>query len=145
VQRLRIIAAIVYTLLIIVGSLLPPAPEGQDGWDTGLTPEMWNWLHVPAYLILFVLVASATRLDCRPKLSGLLLSAACVALGALLEASQAAVPGRMGSLSDLLLNALGVGLGTLLVLGRGQCAVCSFVTRGLGCPPQDADKNSKDQ
>ena len=128
-----------YAAALVVFSVLPSSGEGQGGWDTALSPKVQNALHVPAYTVLVIVTAAAWGAN-RSRLWRLVAVAlGSVALGAALEGVQAMVPGRMGSLSDGLLNVAGVALGVVMLLGRRQCPMCNLVTRGLGCPPVEKE------
>lgn len=137
------VLSVAYAAALVVVSVLPSSGPGQGGWDTALSPKTQNILHVPAYTVLMIVTAAAWDASrSRPwRLVAVALGA--IALGAALEGVQAMVPGRMGSLSDALLNAAGVGLGAVMLLGRRTCLVCNLVTRGLGCPPVAEETNKK--
>jgi len=81
------------------------------GWDRAITPTLQNLLHVPAYAVLAALALLGASAGHEPGTKRKLwIALACCAYGALLECAQAAVPGRVGSLSDALLNAAGVAV-----------------------------------
>ena len=72
---------------------------------------------MPAYGVLVWLIARAAGLS---RLWHLALAAvASAAFGGLLECAQAAIPGRFGSLEDVLLNALGAAAAVPVLLGLG--------------------------
>lgn len=115
---LRKVVTVLYVAALAVLSLLPPAEPGdKSGWDAALSPEMQNALHVPAYTVLFLLVIAWVTAH---RWSMILLAAtsgACVAYGLILEWLQAvAIPGRIGSLGDTLLNVAGVVVGVIAAL-----------------------------
>jgi len=113
------ILAASYTAVLTAVSLVPSGSSAGplEGWDTRLNPDLQNVLHVPAFGLMVFLLARAMD---RGRLWQLGLAAvACVAFGALLEWGQAVVPGRFGSLGDVLLNAVGVVLGTAIRLAQG--------------------------
>ena len=108
------VLAVLYALAIVTVTLLP---SGGDtlvaGWDTRITPGVQNALHLPAYIVLVVLLMAAFgRGARRPWLALTLVTAGCMAFGVGSEWLQAAfVPGRYGSLTDALSNAAGCLLG----------------------------------
>lgn len=138
-RRWAKIVAVVYAAGLVTASVLPPAAEGEGGWDTVVSPDVQNALHVPAYAALVILSAAALSANRSRAVRFVAVALGCVALGAALEWVQAYIPGRFGSLTDGLMNVAGVALGVLMLLMRRRCAVCSLVTRGLGCPPPSED------
>jgi len=104
-----------YALLLVAVSLLPSGIGPLSGWDAAVGPALQNLLHVPAYGLLVGLTAGVAGLS---RLRHLALAAACcAAFGGLLECAQAAIPGRLGSLDDVLLNAVGSAAGAGAVFG----------------------------
>jgi len=101
-----------YAALLAFGSLWPagmPSVADPLAW---MRPTWQNVLHVPAYAGLVVLLAAAWPLDARRRAAGLAArAAACVVFGTAMELAQAVIPGRTGSLTDALLNVVGVALG----------------------------------
>ena len=94
---------------LAVLSLLPSQSGPLDGWDSSIEPSVQNLLHVPAYVVLTGLVLlSAGSGQFVAKRAPLLLAGTCVVFGALLEGVQTIIPGRSASLSDGVLNVLGV-------------------------------------
>lgn len=125
-RTLRALTAL-YAALLAIGSLLPSGSGRLGDWDRAIAPSLQNLLHVPAYAVLVILAALAWRWPHRARLAAVSVTAlACVAFGALLEWGQSAVPGRTGSVSDALMNTVGVVAGIPLVLmlrkpaGRGK-------------------------
>lgn len=100
------LATAAYAGLLMVVSLLPSQTGPLDGWDSSIEPSVQNLLHVPAYMVLTVLVLLAGRPTNARAL--LLLAGGCVFFGLALEGLQYLVPGRSASLSDGVLNVLGV-------------------------------------
>ena len=113
--------ALVYTTALAVVSLLPSGSAAPGGWDGVISPGLQNLLHVPAYagLAILWLWAVPGRAGAR---AAWLAAALCAAYGAGLEFVQAFVPGRTGSILDVLLNAAGsaAGLLVMLVIPGGQ-------------------------
>ena len=114
------IATGAYVLLLTTVSVLPSGDDAPGGWDRHLAPRTQNILHVPAYTVLAVLATSCVWLVARPALAGAAWTAVgCSVFGGLLEWAQTAVPGRMGSVADALLNLAGAAVG-LLILAVGR-------------------------
>jgi len=110
-------AALAYASALAIASLLPSGTGSLRGWDSAISPGIQNLLHVPAYAVLFVLASLAAASAGRRGLRTLIwVGLACCAFGAALEAAQAAIPGRMGSPLDALLNVAGVAGGALATL-----------------------------
>lgn len=106
-----------YAGVLTVVSLLPSGTGILGGWDRALTPTVQNLLHLPAYCVLFLLGMLCLRNSTRAGFVVMLIVAsASGAFGGILECAQAFVPGRMGSILDVLLNFTGVGLGLLAVI-----------------------------
>lgn len=103
-----------YTIALALVSLLPSGPHAPGGWDKFLSPSLQNFLHLPAYTVLTILVfaSSAPRYPRRSIVTAALL-AVCILLGVLLECLQAYIPGRFASATDMLTNAAGVVVGLI--------------------------------
>jgi len=108
--------AVVYACALGAASLLPSGSHVLGRWDAAISTTTQNLLHVPAYAGLVVLVAIATGLSRTVRPWRLLaIAGVCLGYGLLLEVAQAAIPGRVGSATDALLNAVGVAAGVALV------------------------------
>ncbi len=106
-----------YILLLAVVSLLPSGTGVLGGWDTTISPGLQNLLHIPAYAVLVILVVLALRPSFKTGLTGMAwVSLGCCVFGVVLEFAQAVIPGRTGSLTDVLLNAAGVVIGCLTAI-----------------------------
>jgi VanZ family protein len=106
--------AILYAGLLAVGSALPSGTGPLKGWDASLSPGVQNLLHFPAYALLaaLVLLAVGKPAGAAPILPIMAAALSCVAYGALLEGLQAAgIPGRTGSVSDVIWDTAGVATG----------------------------------
>ena len=114
-------ATVLYVLLLTVVSLLPSGAAAPGGWDSSVSPTVQNLLHVPAFAVLFWLLTAVWRAMSKGWPTAITVSALISLLyGAALEFAQTAIPGRTGSLDDVLLNTVGVaGAASLAwVLGR---------------------------
>jgi hypothetical protein len=119
VVPLSLVAAL-YWASSLPGIPLPddPALYGVFHW---LSPTVQNALHVPAYAGLTLTWRWALRAWLRN--SSACAIAACVialACGVLDEWNQSFVPGRFASLTDLVLNGMGVALGIWLAAWIGK-------------------------
>lgn len=107
----------VYAGVLAVVSLLPSGTGVLGGWDRAIAPTVQNVLHVPAYCVLFLLGILCLRNSTRTGFVVILIVVlACGAFGVGLEFAQAFIPGRMGSILDVLLNFAGVGMGLFAVI-----------------------------
>ena len=103
-----------YASLLTVVSLLPSGAGTLGGWDTAISPGLQNLLHVPAYAVLAILATLALLPSFKTGLASMAwVSLGCCVFGLVLEIAQAVIPGRTGSLTDVLLNAAGVVIGCL--------------------------------
>jgi VanZ family protein len=98
-------------ILIMAGSLVPVAeiPEQEKTVWEKVMSEIFNLMHVPMYGVLTLV--SLHYFDCirfsRP--AGAAVSAViAMSVGILNEILQIFVPGRYGSLTDIVLNAFGI-------------------------------------
>lgn len=118
-----------YVGVLAVVSLLPSGTGVLGGWDRSIAPTIQNVLHVPAYCVLFLLGMLCLRNSTRAGFVVILtVVLACGAFGAGLEFAQAFIPGRMGSVVDVLLNFAGVGLGLLAVILHRRAARASTIS-----------------
>jgi hypothetical protein len=97
-------------------SSLPGVPSPDDSALYGvflwLPPTLQNALHVPAYATLALAWRWALRAWLRtPNACALAACAIALACGLLDEWNQSFVPGRVASLTDVVLNGVGVALG----------------------------------
>lgn len=115
---------VAYAALLVLASLLPSRPDRAGSWDAALPPDLQNAAHVPAYglMVVLVLVAWSGSRNVN-RVVVVIIGTACAALGALLECAQAVVPGRTGSLTDMLLNAAGVLAGAIVYLALAARSV----------------------
>jgi len=113
---MRVLAG-AYAAALAAVSLLPSGAEAFGGWDRRIAPTVQNAVHVPAYAVLVILAASALLPAGAVRGRSLArVAIACCLFGLALEAAQATIPGRRGSLLDVMLNVAGVAAGTLAVL-----------------------------
>ena len=110
-------AAIVYTALLTLTSLLPSGTGPLKGWDASVSPDLQDALHLPAYggLVVLWVLAWSTRFRAGTA-AVLLITLLCIAFGAAMETAQYFIPGRTCSLNDGLVNTLGTTLGCIGVI-----------------------------
>jgi VanZ family protein len=101
-----------YTALLAVASLIPSGAHSSGVWYTYVTPTTLDVLHAPAYAVLagLVLLTVGRRWTVRPR-TVLLVVAACLVFGLILEWLQQHVPGRSASTADIVANTVGVIFG----------------------------------
>ncbi len=108
------LAAGAYALTLALVSLLPSGDSAPAQWDKAISPTTQNVMHVPAYAVLAILMCGLVGRGIITRVLPAFL--ACGAYGGILECAQAAIPGRMGSFSDALLNVVGAAAGCLAML-----------------------------
>lgn len=105
-----------YLALMLVTSVIPMAADSPTpDFLLKLDPGIQNLLHIPMFALLIWVLFAAYDLSFSGQLlvPSLVVTAAAIGYGILLEAVQMFVPGRYASLDDMLFNALGVGIGLL--------------------------------
>jgi len=107
-EQLLWMFTLAYVVFLTVVTLTPVKEDG-GGWLDVISPEMQNFLHVPAYSVLMILVTLAMVPTMRSRLVGIILSAlCCCGFGILMEYAQGMVPGRVSHLTDMLRNCAGI-------------------------------------
>jgi sugar transferase (PEP-CTERM/EpsH1 system associated) len=97
-----------YVIFLIVVNLTP-AGQNEKSWLDNISSGMQNFLHIPAYSILMILVTLALTASMRNRLLGIILAAlCCFGFGVFMEYTQGLVPGRVVHLSDMLRNGAGI-------------------------------------
>lgn len=123
-QRVCLIGSLVLAgltmIAIVAGSFTPDRGAGE----TGLSAYS-NYLHVPAYLLLMLLLTFASRLSGRWHWLQVVLLV--TALSAVIELLQP-LAGRMASVQDFALNIIGVAAGLI----SGVLAARHFRVRAYG-------------
>jgi VanZ like family len=114
---------VAWAALIFVLSSIPDLGTGLGGWDLVLR----KLAHAAEFAVLGLLLARAVGHDQTAFLLG-------VAYAVTDEVHQAFVPGRLGSVWDVLLDSVGVAVGVLL-LRRVRVYTLARETEGRGRPP----------
>jgi len=114
----RIALTLAVFIAIVIGSVVPGEARPGDGifvWIVSVTPTLvQKLLHVVAYAVLAgLLMWTLDRITPLAVRIGAIL-AITVITGATLEWVQTSVPGRFGTLADVLLNAGGAVVGLLV-------------------------------
>jgi len=109
-----------FAILVVIVSVTPGRDQAEDSifvWLVVNTPTlMQKLMHIVVYASLaFLLAWSLESIGPRPLRLAIALLLA-IGLGAGLEWYQTSVPGRFGTLLDVLLNAGGALLGLLVVV-----------------------------
>lgn len=118
-SRTHIVVPLILAAALYWASSLPGVPSPEDpalyGVFLWLPPALQNALHVPAYATLTLAWRWALRAWLRtPNACALATCAIALACGLLDEWNQSFVPGRFASLTDIVLNGVGVALGAWL-------------------------------
>ena len=114
---LRLTMTLVMLILIVIVSVVPGQAQPGDSifvWLASATPTpLQKSLHVIAYAVLaFLCMWTLDDIESRPiRITAAL--AITITTGALLEWYQIFVPGRFGTVTDAILNAVGAILGVL--------------------------------
>ena len=108
---------LVMLILIVTVSIVPGQARPGDSvfvWLVSATPTLLQkLLHVLAYAVLaFLCMWTLSDIESRPSRITAAL-AITIATGALLERYQVFVPGRFGTVTDVILNAIGATFGVL--------------------------------
>lgn len=114
----RIVLTLCFIALLMLVSLIPGRPKAGDSafiWLVANTPTlMQKVLHGCLYGVLaLLLVWTLEGIQLRPYRFLIALIIA-VAFGAVMEWCQTRVPGRFGTVNDVVLNAAGAALGLLV-------------------------------
>jgi VanZ family protein len=115
VDRVIQAAAAIWTLAVVVLSLVPDDPSADVAWD--------KTRHATAYGVLTILALAVVWRAGRPpnaiqrRARGAVLTVAVVVLGGIIEVLQAKVVDRDGSLGDLLADAIGVAAAAAMWTG----------------------------
>jgi hypothetical protein len=116
-RRPSLLAPLFYTAVILALSSVPgivpddaPLPYQVIAW---VPPQVQNLLHIPLYGGLSFIWCWYLVPRTRPNLALSLALLITIVTGVVDEWYQSFVPGRYGSLTDMVLNGVGAGLGVL--------------------------------
>jgi glycopeptide antibiotics resistance protein len=115
-RRLSVVVPVAYMALILIGASVP-----ADG-DTEphllefllLPPTLQNLLHIPVYGLLAFLWRWCLNAHMEARRATIIAFLITVCFGVFQEWVQSLVPGRFGSVNDVIFDAIGAGLGLWL-------------------------------
>ena len=128
-SNMKIFVVLIYMFLLLTSSAIPMDREIQGlQFVIDLKPTIQNLLHIPAYIVLAVLLLQIFQNYQTESWRRNALVLLCAGLiGILSEIIQIAVPGRYGGLTDIGLNFIGTIAGILIyshiVCDRGTSSV----------------------
>lgn len=123
---------------VIYGGILVGSLSSQIG-PPNLFPYSDKLVHMSAWGLLAGIAALAVRGRPIP----LAIAVALLASSATVEWGQAYIPGRSASYGDLLANALGIGLGTLLSLSLSPRLLCAMKRGAAGLTGEATEKGGE--
>lgn len=110
-----------YTLGMLLTSIIPMSRQGDGApfWAK-LDPSAQNMLHVPMFMV-FVFLLNRVWADRVPGIymRWVAVMGVSILFSVMLESIQLIIPGRYPSFTDVLLNMLGAGLGSLFLIALG--------------------------
>ena len=113
------IAVLGYIGLLYFGATIVPG-VGLSGYLIGLVPwSLFDWAHAPGYGILAVLLTRGLQRRAWPLAYALpVAAAAALVFGLWTEVFQGSVQGRQLSVDDLVMDAVGIGFATTMMLSE---------------------------
>ena len=111
------IAVLSYIGLLYFGAIIVPG-VGLSGYLIGLVPwTLFDWAHAPGYGILAVLLTRGLQRRAWPLVYALPVSAAAAfVFGLWTEVFQGSVQGRQTTADDLVTDAIGIGIATMIMM-----------------------------
>lgn len=108
-----------YIGLLYFGAIIVPG-DGVVGKLMSLVPSgLWDWVHAPAYGILAVLLILLLKRRGWPSSYAFpVAAAAALVFGLWTEVLQGSIHGRQSSVEDLVVDGIGIGIATLLMLSE---------------------------
>ena len=111
-SKYRIVLPILLMIAMLVVDSIPGTPSANQAVNLNwLSSTTQNLLHTPVYTLLAGLWLWALSLSTRNKI---ITAAICVSFALTEEFYQSYVPGRTGSLSDILLDIVGIAIALIL-------------------------------
>jgi len=113
------IAVLGYIGLLYFGATIVPG-VGLSGYLIGLVPwSLFDWAHAPGYGMLAVLLTRGLQRRAWPLAYALpVAAAAALVFGLWTEVFQGSVQGRQLSVDDLVMDAVGIGFATTMMLSE---------------------------
>jgi hypothetical protein len=111
------IAVLGYIGLLYFGAIIVPG-VGLSGYLIGLVPwSLFDWAHAPGYGILALLLTRGLQRRAWPLAYALpVAAAAAFVFGLWTEVFQGSVQGRQTTVDDLVTDAIGIGLATMIMM-----------------------------
>ena len=111
------IAVLSYIGLLYFGAIIVPG-VGLSGYLIGLVPwTLFDWAHAPGYGILALLLTRGLQRRAWPLAYALPVSAAAAfVFGLWTEVFQGSVQGRQTTADDLVTDAIGIGIATMIMM-----------------------------
>ena len=111
------IAVLSYIGLLYFGAIIVPG-VGLSGYLIGLVPwTLFDWAHAPGYGILALLLTRGLQRRAWPLAYALpVAAAAAFVFGLWTEVFQGSVQGRQTTADDLVTDAIGIGIATMIVM-----------------------------
>ena len=111
------IAVLGYIGLLYFGAIIVPG-VGLSGYLIGLVPwTLFDWAHAPGYGILALLLTRGLQRRAWPLAYALpVAAAAAFVFGLWTEVFQGSVQGRQTTADDLVTDAIGIGLATMIMM-----------------------------
>ena len=111
------IAVLGYIGLLYFGAIIVPG-VGLSGYLIGLVPwTLFDWAHAPGYGILALLLTRGLQRRAWPLAYALpVAAAAAFVFGLWTEVFQGSVQGRQTTADDLVTDAIGIGIATMIVM-----------------------------
>lgn len=117
-----------YMGLLYVGAIIVPG-VGVAGQLIALVPSgLLDWAHAPAYGVLAVLLILLLKRRGWPSVYALpVAAAAALVFGLWTEVLQGSIHGRQASVEDLVVDGIGIGIATILMLSETVRDKLSFL------------------
>ena len=104
-------------LMFVLSSIPMDGATVHIGFLLTLKPALQNFLHIPLFgLLAYLWLNALTKNGCPVKKKLIITIIITLGYGLLDEFHQTFVPGRYGSLSDIILNIVGIATGTVIYL-----------------------------
>jgi hypothetical protein len=106
-----------YMGLLYIGAIIAPGVGLSGHLLAQVSGSLLDWLHAPGYGILAVLLTRALQHRAWPLVYALPVAAAgALVFGLWTEVFQISVQGRGASVDDLVMDAIGIGVATMILM-----------------------------
>jgi|GEM_PF-1903764 len=111
-RRLSVVVPVAYMAVILIGASVPADGDTEHLLEfLLLPPTLQNLLHIPVYGLLAFLWRWCLNAHMEARRATILAFLIAVVFGVFQEWVQSLVPGRFGSVTDVVFNTIGAGLG----------------------------------